>query len=256
MSSMEERFQRLESRTAELEQGLWEMKARAEISDLMGQYALYWGGDCGERIADELWSASDQVTLEYGASGVYQSQWKIRTFYISEKVPGRLSTITFSAPLISLGEGRTTAWGIWTALGTETDAGDFGPEPVTEQSNRRVLFSSQWEGKQYRAEVLLQKYDVAFVLEAGGWKILHLHVLEYFRCPYDRDWVRYASERLETDGMWLESLFETPMPFPEDSHGENLPSTPSTAHWQYTAKGLPELLPDPLKKGRKEGTES
>lgn len=63
---------------------------------------------------------------------------------------------------------------------------------------------------------------------------------ELFRCPYDRDWVTYAGERFATDGIWLESLFETPMPLPEESHGENLPSGPSSRHWQYTTKALAE----------------
>ena len=106
-----------------------------------------------------------------------------------------------------------------------------------------MLSSHTEDGRSYRAEVLLQKYDVTFVLEDTAWKILHLHVGEFFRCPYDRDWVLYAKERFETDGMWLEALFETPMEFPPVAHGENLPSSSSTWHWQYTIDAVPELLP-------------
>ena len=88
----------------------------------------------------------------------------------------------------------TAVRGSWTALGTQTDAGDLGPVPVTEESNRRALFSSRTsDGKEYRAEVVLQRYEVTFHREDGLWRIYHLHVLEYFRCPYGRDWVSSVS---------------------------------------------------------------
>lgn len=131
------------------------------------------------------------------------------------------------------------------AFSTETDGGDLGPVPPADSDTRRVLLSSMAEDEnRYRAEILLQNYDVDFVLEEGAWKICRLHVREYFRCPFDKDWVRYARERFVTDGMWLESLFESPMPLPQESHGENLPSGSSTSHWQYVPDRLPGTLPE------------
>ena len=118
-------------------------------------------------------------------------------------------------------EGGLYAQGSFTAFGTETDAGDLGSAPVPAASNRRVLFSSiTADRKGHRAEVLLQRYEVDFVLERSHWKILHLQVVEYFRCPYDRNRVRYARECFATDGMWLEALFTTPDSLPEDAHGK------------------------------------
>jgi hypothetical protein len=234
----------MEQRLLRLEQQMQQLNARAALGDLMGRYALYWGAGCGERIAEELWDKGDEISLEYGASGVYCTAWKVRSFYYKDALPGTLATLSFSSPLLQIDPDGQHARGIWTAFATETDPGDFGPAPVTDESNRRVLFSSSFEGKQYRAEVLLQKYDVRFVLRADGWKIAHLHVIEYFRCPYDRDWVRYARERFATDGMWLESLFETCLPFPEDAHGENLPTTCTTDHWQYAPDRTTRLLPE------------
>lgn len=245
MSTMEERLQRLEQQSEAMRKQLTELRARAEISDLMGRYAVYYSAGCGRRIMEELWSRSEDISLEYGASGVFQRRWQIMTYYVNEAYPGRLDTLAFSSPAIVVSDDGQSARGSWTAFGTETDAGDLGPVPVTEESNRRVLFSGETEdGRKYRAEVLLQRYEVEFCREDSGWKILRLHVVEFFRCPYDRDWVRYAEERFRTDGMWIEQLFTTPDPLPEDSHGENLPSLATTFHWQYTPDCKPGPVPD------------
>ena len=228
MSDMQQRLEQLERRMEQLE-------ARQQICDLMGRYAVYYGAGWGERLVKELWSQRDDVGLEYGASGIYDGLWKVKTFYLNRDIPGKLDTIAFSSPALTLSPEGDTARGSWTTFGTQTDAGDLGPEPVTEESNRRALFSSATpDGRQYRAEVLLQRYEVEFVREPEGWKIRRLHVLEYFRCPYGKDWVTYARERFGSDGVWLESLFDTPMPFPPESHGENLPSRATSSHWQYT----------------------
>lgn len=237
----------VEERLLRLEEKMRLAEARAAIADLMGRYAFYCGAGCGERIVTELWAKGDEVSLEYGASGVYREHWKVETFYYKRAVPGKLTTVSFSTPLLSVSADGESARGIWTAFSTETDAGDLGGAVPEFSDTRRALLSSETEdGKRYRAEILLQKYDVEFVLEEGIWKILHLHVSEYFRCPYDRDWVRYAKERFATDGMWLEALFESSKPLPPQSHGENLPSASSTEHWQYTPERLPEMVPGKL----------
>lgn len=237
----------IEERLFRLEERMRQSEARAAIADLMGRYAFYCGAGCGERILAELWTKSDEASLEYGASGVYKEHWKVETFYQKEPVPGKLTTLSFSTPLLQVSPDGESARGIWMAFSTETDAGDLGAAVPDISDARRALLSSETaEGKCYRAEILLQKYDVDFVVEDGEWKILHLHVSEYFRCPYDRDWVIYAKERFLTDGMWLESLFASSKPLPLKSHGENLPSGPSTEHWQYGTDRVPESVPGKL----------
>lgn len=238
--SVEERILRLEEKAKQSE-------ARIAIADLMGRYAFYCGADLKEKILTDLWTKSDEASLEYGASGVYKERWKVETFYNKKAVPGKMTTLSFSTPLLEVSQGGERARGLWMAFSTETDAGDLGIAPPDRADGRRALLSSITpDGRRYRAEILLQKYDVDFVLEDGAWKILHLHVSEYFRCPYDKDWVRYAGERLMTDGMWLESLFESSKPLPPQSHGENLPSGPSTEHWQYGPDRVPEPVPKKL----------
>ncbi len=247
MNNSEDRLKEIERKLAELEDRLRIQDARSAIADLMGRYVFYYSAGQGERIVDELWTKSDEAAIEYGASGVYKNLWKIKTFYIKEQIPGKMTTLALSSPILEIGSDGRSARGLWTAFCTETDAGDLSRVPPGESDERRALLTSRTpEGKYYRAEVLLQKYDVRFAAEGGEWKITQLHVGECFRCPYDRDWVLYAKERFGTDGMWLESLFETPMPLPAVSHGENLPSGSSTWHWQYTTDGIVQMCPENL----------
>jgi len=249
MSTVEERLARLERAGDEMERQLLCLAARSEIADLMGRYALYWSAGCGDRILEELWSHGEDITLEYGSSGVYREFWPIETFYLNEEIPGRFQTVTSSSPSICVRPEQDRAKGSWMAFGTETDAGELGPAPVPEDDMRGALLSSVTEeGKRYRAEILAQRYSVEFRREEGLWKIVHLHVSEYFRCPYDRDWVRYAKERFATDGIWLEHLFTSPKPLPADAHGENLPREATTYHWQYTTDAGLDGLRAPIEK--------
>lgn len=245
MEAIEKKLQMLENKLTQLEKQIENQDSVHAISNLMGRYAFYLSSGMGSRIVDELWLHNDRIRVEYGASGVYTGLWKVKTYYIKNKIPGMLSTLTLSSPVINISEDGRKARGVWTAFGTETDAGDLGIcVPGEKDSRRRLLSSVTKEGKRYRAEILVQKYDVTFERNDGQWKILGLHVKEFFRCPYDRDWVLFSRERFETDGMWLESLFESPMPLPESAHNENLPSGPTTCHWQYTTKSIPEDEPE------------
>ena len=249
--SPEEWRRKIEERVLELENKTKKLEAERAIANLMGRYAFYCGAGEGERIITELWTKSEEASLEYGASGVYRELWKVRAFYLKKAIPGVMTTVSFSTPYLRISQDLKSATGVWMAFSTETDAGDLGVVKPLEADTRRVLLSSTGkDGKRYRAEILLQKYEVEFRMEEGEWRIYNLHVSEYFRCPYDRDWVRYAAERFVTDGMWLESLFESPEPLPPCSHGENLPSEASTEHWQYAPDRLPGALPVVLREER------
>lgn len=234
MNEIEYRLNQLEDRLARLENQNLRLQDRIEIENLMAKHQFYQAAGQGRRIVDELWSQQDDVSIEYGASGVYQELWKVKTFYIKDVLPGCLSVVALASQYLEVSGDGQAAFGLWMSLGTETDAGDLGPFPPRADEQRRLLMSSRTEdGKVYKAEWLWQKVEVRFRRENDSWRICNLHVSEYFRCPFGRDWVRFAAERFATDGMWLESLFESPEPLPPQSHGENLPSAPSTYHWQY-----------------------
>lgn len=230
---------RMEERLEALEQRLTALEDREQIQNLMAKHNFLFSAGQGRRIVPELWSSSDEASIEYGASGVYRNLWKVKTFYVNYDTPGRMLTFAGANRWLTLSGDGLSARGVWMVLGTETDAGDLAPEKPEANDQRRVLLSSRDEsGRAYRAEVLFQKHEAEFRKEEGQWKIFRLHISEFFRYPAGSDWVRYAKERQITDGMWLEYFFDTPDPLP---FFENLPNGPTTCHWQYDTDSLPEL---------------
>ena len=219
------------------------LEARGEIENLLGEYLhLRMAGD-GQAILERIWSRREDIRIEYGASGPYQSRSKVATFYQKDCLPGKFTLLQANTPVIRVaGDGRS-ARGLWMVLGTETDAGDLGPEPPTDP-NRRALLSSQTpEGRAYTAEWTFLRLGADFLKEEAGWRLWHLHVYEIMRAPYDQDWVQYATKRFETDGMRLDALFRSNLPFGEEEPPENLATGATTFHWQYTVDGLPPALP-------------
>ncbi len=212
-----------------------------EIERLMSRHQFYYAAGYGEKITDELWLLDDESCVEYGASGRYKEPLNVRSFYYDRRQAGKLSVFALTTRLIEVDLEARHARGCWIALGAESDAGDLGPNPIKEKEQRRFLMTSVTEdGKRYRAEWLWQQYCVDFVHTEDGWKIHNFHAGEFFRCPFDRDWVVFSKERMVTDGMWLEAEFDADLEFP---HGEHMPSKPSTFHWQYTVDTKPEIFP-------------
>lgn len=231
--------EKLLQRLNELEAKLARLEDKAEIENLMAKHNYYFSAGQGRRIVPELWTKDENASIEYGASGVYGALWKVLTFYVDFEIPGSFHTFTGTNRFLTIAPDGNTARGVWMVLATETDAGDLASQKPGPDDQRRVMLSSQTEaGEQYRAEVLLQNHEVKFVKEDGQWKIHDLNISEYFRCPANSDWVRYAKTRQITDGMWLEAKFETPDPIPS---WENLPSGETTSHWQYDVDASPEL---------------
>lgn len=221
-----------------LETRLSRLEDREEIGNLMAKHNFYFSSGQGRRIVPELWTRDDNASIEYGASGVYGTLWKVNAFYVDFEHPGCLSTFTGTNRYLDIALDGMTAHGVWMAFGTETDAGDLSDKKPGADDQRRVLLSSVTEeGEAYRAEVLFQKHEVFFTKENGQWRIHDFHISEYFRYPAGSDWVRYAGTRQITDGMWLEAKFETPDPIPA---WENLPTSETTYHWQYDVNALPE----------------
>lgn len=218
------------------------LEDRSAIENLMARHQFYSAAQQGERIVDELWTSDENsASIEYGASGLYIGLWKVRTFYISEYIPGCLNIKSLSTQQIVVKD--DWAEGSWIAIGIDLDAGELGPAKPGKEDQRQFLLSSQdSEGRRYKSEWQFQRIDAKFTRENNGWRIHNLHFREYFRSPYDQSPVEFARKRFETDGMWLESKFESPMPLPAIAHGENLPSSPTTNHWQYRYDADPRDL--------------
>ena len=84
MNALERRLQKLEAQSSTLERQLSELRARAEIADLMGRYAVYYGAGWGERIVSELWSRDEEnVSLEYGKKVILEQSFRPEDYIFS-----------------------------------------------------------------------------------------------------------------------------------------------------------------------------
>lgn len=240
--------QTLQARLAAMERRLARLEDRQQIENLMARHNFLYSAGQGRRIVEDLWSADENATIEFGASGVYRAEkgsWKLLSFYVKPAIPGCLSTWSGTNAWLRVAEDGMRARGLWMVVATEADAGDLAAEKPAENDQRRCLLTSRTnDGAAYRAEVLLQKQEVCFVREAGQWRIHDLHVSEYFRCPAGEDWVCWAEQRQRTDGAWLDAHFETLdeiYPRWGAMRAENMADYETTYHWQYGVDRTPEL---------------
>ena len=76
------------------------LEARGEIEDLLGEYLhLRMAGD-GQGILDRIWARREDIRIEYGASGPYQSRAKVATFYQKDHLPGKFTLMQANTPVI------------------------------------------------------------------------------------------------------------------------------------------------------------
>ncbi|MGD1822368.1 MAG: nuclear transport factor 2 family protein [Pleomorphochaeta sp.] len=224
------------------------LSARSKIENLMGSYQYYYTAGNTQAITKELWAQnSHNATLEWCASGIFKGIKKISTFYEKDIIKGKLSVYTLNTPVIEIDIENNKAHAIWTAIGTETDAGELGENPPATLEEKALLTSKDNNGNAYRAEWVWQKYEGTFICENDNWKILNLHIYEIFRCPFDRDWVQYSVERFKTDGILIDSVFTSNLPFDLDGPPENNADEASSFHWQYKLNSLPQVRPTPPK---------
>ncbi len=230
---------RIEALTRELAR----LRARADIEDLMARLQSMLTSGQTAAIPAALFAANvPDASIEYGASGQYIGFKKLSTFFEKDVVPGRFQIASLASPSIAVAPDGLTAEGRWTVIGTELDAGDLGAAPPESAEERALLSSAAPDGAAYRAEWVWQSWRAAFLLERGAWRIAHLHIFDLLRSPMDSDFVRFSTERWATDGVRLDRLFTSNIPFAPGELPENLANGPTTAHWQYRPDALPPEL--------------
>lgn len=216
------------------------LEARAEIENLIGTYChLLFAGEGGQ-IMDELWSQSEDISIEIGASGRYCTREKVATYYQKDHIAGKFTLLLPVTPVIEAAADGKTVRGMWFVLGLDSDAGELGTA-VTEE--RELLTSRTKEGKAYQAECAIWRLGADCIKEGKLWKILHLHQYDMIRFPCGSDWVRFAEERFATDGIRLDAMFRSNLLFAEDRAPENLANAPTSYHWQYRVDGRTEKEP-------------
>ena len=206
-----------------VENRLYRLETRAEVENIIGTYChLLFAGEGGQ-IMDELWSRSEEVSIEIGASGRYSTREKVATYYQKDHIAGKFTLLLPVTPVIETAADGRSARGMWFVLGLDSDAGDLG---TGDPEERALLTSKTADGKAYRAECAVWRLGADFNREGEQWRILHLHQYDLVRFPCGSDWVRFAEERYATDGIRLDAMFRSNLPFAEDRAPENLGSSP------------------------------
>lgn len=236
----------LEERVAFLEKQLERKTDREKIENLISVHQHYLAGNQGPRALRELWAQTkEDVSMEIGASGVYLGLRNIRKYYEKDIIPGRLMVHALTTPDIEIDLSGERATGLWFNIGVESDAGELGEHPPKTLEARELLTSSTPDGKRYLAEWVWGKLQIEFIRENGCWKIWHYHFYELFRCPYHMDWVQFSTLRQYADGIRIEAMFASNLPFGPDEPPENNADYATTQHWQYRTDAVAELLPEP-----------
>ncbi len=237
---MEELLRRIEA----LEKENARLRARAEIEDLGARIADLTLCFRGDRIADELWSHSEDIRIEVGASGIYEGRQRVGWYYDKAPKAGRFAAVQLTTPHIGIDEDGQTAHALWMVIATEGDAGELGPEPPKNSVERELLSSTDNNGRRYRCEWVWQRMELSARREDGVWKVFSLHLWELFRSPYDESWVSWSSKRAPADGLRSESQFIPDSAAPAERRPPEFnASFASTGHWQYQTDALP---PEPL----------
>ena len=122
-----------------VENRLYRLEARAEVENIIGTYChLLFAGEGGQ-IMDELWSRSEEVSIEIGASGRYSTREKVATYYQKDHIAGKFTLLLPVTPVIETAADGRSARGMWFVLGLDSDAGDLG----TGDSEERALLTSK-----------------------------------------------------------------------------------------------------------------
>ncbi len=222
-----------------LAQEVARLRARAEIEEQMARLQQLLSSGRSAEIPDALFARSTaDVSLEFGASGQYIGLKKLATFFEKDVVPGQFQIAALASPSITVAPDGRCAHGCWTVIGMELDAGDLGAAPPSDAQERALLTSRTQDGQAYRAEWVWQRWQAEFVCEEV-WRLRQLRILDLLRSPMGGDFVRFATERWATDGIRLDRLFTSNIPFAPGELPENLANAPTSWHWQYRTDALP-----------------
>jgi hypothetical protein len=196
----------------ELVNKILKLEARAEIQNLMGNYAFYLTAARYHDIAN-LFAKRDDSRVEMawgvydGAAGIERCYDNYHTACISG--PGLMATHALTTPVIEVADDMKTAKAVWISPGHIT--GD--------------MYSTE---KLFRAHWAWMRYGCDFINEDGTWKLWHLHVYGQFMVPVGMTWLD------------LPDAHDMPEFAPEHA-----PDRPPTYSWHYSTKTTTEYVPVP-----------
>lgn len=216
----------------ELEKRQKRTEAGTEIRNLVGRYAQLHAVGRDKQILRELWSERADASVEDRWSSVHLMQGRvtgIREFFENQygmpgengpevrEERGRMHVDTVNSLVLEIREDLQEARASWMSAGCES---------------RRMQDPADPGKKKLRAFWVWSRVEAEFVPEGGKWKILHLHIRDLFRCPFEKSWVEYGAERMKDEEL-LDTMMRSGTP-------GLLPSYPSEDFWEYSPdSGMP-----------------
>lgn len=141
---------------------------------------------------------------------------------------GALTVLSLTDPHLCVSPDGRCVRGLWTAFGSETNVFASAQAPQDAVNADSTLSATIY--------LTCQQYEVEFVREDGTWKIMHLHIYEVYRTPYEKSWAASAQDRLALDTQ-RDSVLRFDM-------GDMPPAAPTTCHWQYSPNCSAPHFPD------------
>lgn len=184
------------------------LKAYREIENLMGRCIFAFNYHQKEGVLSYLAMEMPDVSVEIADEGLYVGPNAVKEFAdwkIPDKIlPGELTDIHLSTPIIEIAEDGETAKGLWLCPG----------EGALLRENNDPMAIWMWG-----------TLAADFILINDNWKIWHIHYFRLMKCDYDKGWVKDTS---------LEYKLNASMP---------RSAKPTTYHNPYTPYTVRDCIP-------------
>lgn len=161
------------------------MADRVEIAQLMGKFTQYFDQFNAEKILHQLMAADHpEVSVEFMECGLYQGPEKVQAYmegiqaYLDDPADKRgwMGLQNLSNPHIVVSSSGNRARGQWDIL--NANAMQAAEYPAAERK-----LTALW---------VCGRYDNEFIRVDGQWKLLKVHLVTYFKTPFDQGWLKNA----------------------------------------------------------------
>ena len=156
---------------------------RVEIEQLMAKFVQYFDQFDALKILDKLMAADNpKVSVEFFECGLYEGPEKVKKYmmeiqkYLDDPFDKRgwMAFQNLSNPHIIISRSGTRAIGQWDML------------------NANAMQAAEYPGVERKLTALwiCGRYVNEFIKENGKWKLLNVHLVGYFKTPFDQGWVK------------------------------------------------------------------
>ena len=164
------------TRKEELLRSMAKLEAYQEIQNEMGRTIAAFNFRQAEKVLEHFALNEEGVSLEVADEGVFRGKEAVETIVREvlgkEALPGEMTDIQLTTPIIEVAEDGKTARAVWWCPGA-------GAIPREDQDPQAV-----WLWGDIAAD---------FVFTEGEWKIWHLHYFRFMKCAYEKGWVEDTS---------------------------------------------------------------